>query len=144
MGHGSKQTLLCLSLLRGGRGQKYKTVSALLRSQGRTKKVQKGHFLGLKSGQRGINAEELYGKGDRALEQAAQRGWGVSIYGDIPDPSGPLPVQPIVAYCFRRGLELNDRLSSLPTLQFCETVKFVPDTDLCNSLTSEHSAKINQ
>ena len=31
-----------------------------------------------------------------ALEQIAQRGCGVSFYGDIQDLSGRLPVQPIV------------------------------------------------
>ena len=44
------------------------------------------------------HVEELYGKGDRALEQVAQRGSGVSFYGDLQDPSGCLPVQPIVGY----------------------------------------------
>ena len=34
--------------------------------------------------------ELLYGKGDGALEQAAQRGCGVSFYGYIQDPPGPV------------------------------------------------------
>jgi len=43
-------------------------------------------------------AELLYGKGDGALEQVAQRGCEVSFYGDIQDPSGYLHVQTIVGY----------------------------------------------
>ena len=43
------------------------------------------------------NMEELlYNKGDGALELVAQRGGGVSFYGDSQDPSGRPPVQPIV------------------------------------------------
>ena len=39
------------------------------------------------------NMEELlYNKGDGALELVAQRGGGVSFYGDIQDLSGCLPV----------------------------------------------------
>jgi len=38
----------------------------------------------------------FYSKGDRALEHVAQRGFGVSFYGDIQDPSGCLSVRPIV------------------------------------------------
>ena len=47
--------------------------------------------------------ELLYGKGDVTLEQVAQRGRGVSFYGDIQDPSERLPVQPIVGNLFLQG-----------------------------------------
>ena len=56
--------------------------------------------------------ELLYGKSDGALEQAAQRGCGVSFYGDIQDSSGCLLVQPIVGNS--RGVGLDDHLRSLP------------------------------
>ena len=36
--------------------------------------------------------KNVYGKGDRALETVAQRCCGVSIYGDIQDSSGRLPL----------------------------------------------------
>ena len=36
----------------------------------------------------------LHCDGDRALGQAAQRGCGVSFYGDIQNPPGCFPVRP--------------------------------------------------
>jgi len=44
--------------------------------------------------------ELLYDKGEGALEQVAQRGCGVTFYGDVQDLFGCLPVQPIVGYLF--------------------------------------------
>ena len=52
--------------------------------------------------------ELLHSKGDGALEQAAQGGYGFSFSGDIQDLSGHLPVQPAVGGLLCRGVGLND------------------------------------
>ena len=60
--------------------------------------------------------EELYFEGDRALEQAAQRGCGVSFSVIIQDPPGQGPVQPAVGDpALAGGVELDDPQRSLPT-----------------------------
>jgi len=70
----------------------------------------------LKLEHRNFHVEELlYSKGDRALEQAAQRSCGVSFYGDIQDSSGCLPVQPIGGACVSYGVGLASLLMSLTT-----------------------------
>lgn len=43
------------------------------------------------------------GKNDGALEKVARRGCGVSIYGDIQEPSECLPVRPTVGYLLWQG-----------------------------------------
>jgi len=50
---------------------------------------------------------------DRALEQVAQKGCGVS-YRDIQDLSGCLPVRPIGEYLLWQGDWLNGFLGFLP------------------------------
>jgi len=56
--------------------------------------------------------ELLHSEGARALEQAAHGGCGVSLFGDIQDPSGCLPVQPAAGSL--QGVGLNDLYRSLP------------------------------
>ncbi len=52
--------------------------------------------------------------GDGALEQAAQRGCGVSFSGDIQNPPGRFPVKHTVGNCFSGGLDKDDLQRSLP------------------------------
>jgi len=47
-------------------------------------------------------------KGDGALEQVAQRGYGVSFSGEVQDPPGCLPVQPGLGSLLCRAVGLDD------------------------------------
>jgi len=60
--------------------------------------------------------EHLYFEGDRALEQAALEGCGVSFSVDIQHLPGRSPVQPALGDSdFGRGAGLDDPHRSLPT-----------------------------
>ena len=59
--------------------------------------------------------KHLHREGDRALEQSAQRGCGVSFSGDIQNPLGRNPVQPALGDPAEvGGVGLDDLQSSLP------------------------------
>ena len=49
--------------------------------------------------------EKLHCESDGVLKPASQRGGGVSLSGDIQDPSECLPVRPAVGNCFNKGLD---------------------------------------
>ncbi|KAJ7417875.1 hypothetical protein BTVI_31140 [Pitangus sulphuratus] len=66
-----------------------------------------------------LNTEEelLYIEEGRVLEQAAHRGHGVSLSGDIQNPPGHIPVSPAPGdSAFAGGIGLDDLQRSLPTL----------------------------
>ncbi|GAB0207908.1 mitochondrial enolase superfamily member 1 [Grus japonensis] len=74
----------------------------------------KGHNLEHKK----FHLEEklLHFEGDRALEQVAQRGCGVSFSGDIQNPPGCNPVQPALGEpALAEGVGLDDLQRCLPT-----------------------------
>jgi len=67
--------------------------------------------------------ELLYFKGDRALEQAAQRGCGFSFSGDIKDLSGQGPVQPAVGDpALAGGADWVIPRGPFQPLPFCDSV----------------------
>jgi len=67
--------------------------------------------------------ELLPSEGDRALEQAAQGGCGVSFSGDIQDPPGPGPVQPAVGDpAWAGGLDQMTHRGRFQPLPFCDSV----------------------
>ena len=85
--------------------------------------------------------ELLHGKGDGALEQAAQGGCAVSFSGDIQGPSGCLPGQPAVENLLRQGgwtqcsLKVPSNLYDSVSLTCCI---FTEETYPCKDLTSSH------
>ena len=68
--------------------------------------------------------ELLPSEGDRALEQAAQGGCGVSFSADIQDPPGRGPVQPAVGDpALAGGLDQMIRRDPFQPRPFCDSVK---------------------
>ena len=67
--------------------------------------------------------EELPSEGDRALEQAAQGGCGVSFSGDIQDSPGQGPVQPVLGDpVLAGGLDQMVPRDPFQHLPFCDSV----------------------
>ena len=68
--------------------------------------------------------ELLPSEGDRALEQAAQGGCGVSFSGDTQDPPGRGPVQPALGDpAWAGGLDWVTHRGPFQPLLFCDSVK---------------------
>jgi len=66
-------------------------------------------------------------KGDRALEQAAQGGRGVSFSGNIKDPPGQGPVQPALGDpALAGGLDWVTHRGPFQPRPFCDSVKVFP------------------
>jgi len=65
----------------------------------------------------------IFPEGDGALEQAAQGGGGVSFSGDIPDPPGRGPLQPVVGDpASVRGLDQMTHIGLFQPLLLCDSV----------------------
>ena len=66
--------------------------------------------------------ENLCFEGDKALEQPAQKGCGVSFSGNIRNSSGHFPLQPAEGTCFSRSLDQVVSRGPFQPLQFCDAV----------------------
>ena len=62
-----------------------------------------------------MKMRKAFFKGDRALEQVAQRGCGDSFCGDFQNMPGCFPLQASLGNCFSTGVRLSNLLRSHPT-----------------------------
>jgi len=69
--------------------------------------------------------ELIYGESGGALEDAAQRGCGVSFSGDAQEPPGCLPLRHAVGNCLSREQDSTISTGLFQPLQFSDSVKLL-------------------